>query len=61
MITVSIALASIPAAARLVMSWPAMPLLFLNVASPPPVSISTSREPVLTTIGLYGVVIMFGS
>jgi len=47
-----------PAAARLPWNCPAAPLLRAKFASLVPVSITTSLEPVLTTTGLYGVVIM---
>src|SRR5215213_6660793 len=57
MITMSTALRSMPAAFRLVWNWPVRPLLRSNAASPVPVSITTSLPEVLTTIGLYGVVI----
>ena len=36
-------------------------MLFLKFASPVPVSITTSREPVLTAHGQYGIAIMSGA
>ena len=47
-----------PAAFRLVWNWPPTPLLRSKLASPMPVSTTMSLEPVLMTIGVYGIVIM---
>ena len=54
----STALRSIPAAFRLRWNWPPTPLLRSKLASPVPVSMTMSLEPVLMTIGVYGIVIM---
>src|SRR5262249_43691242 len=51
MMTVSIAFASIPAAARFCWYWPWV-VFGLASAAPYPVSMAISLEPVLTTIGL---------
>ena len=45
-----------PAAVMLAFICPTTPLLCSNAPSPLPVSITTSFEPVLTTIGLNGIV-----
>ena len=49
--TTSIALRSMPAAARLALSVPRSPLLCADAASPLPVSNSTRLPPVVSTIG----------
>ena len=51
MMTVSTWLRSMPAAFRLPWNWPAAPLLRSKLASPVPVSMTTSFAPVLTAIG----------
>ena len=58
MMTVSTLSRSMPAAFRLLWNWPLTPLLRSKLASPVPVSTTMSLEPVLMTIGVYGIVIM---
>ena len=61
MMTTSTWLRSMPDAFRLAWNCPAAPLLFLKFASPVPVSITTSRDPVFTAHGQYGIAIMSGA
>ena len=58
MITVSTLSRSMPAAFRFDWNWPLTPLLRSKLASPTPVSTTISLDPVLMTIGEYGIVII---